>query len=378
MEKLDPHHGFLLCVLTGFFVMLMVWSGDSVGFFLFLSLLFLFLLRLRVPGWENAIGVDFLLILGFMGMLEPLFLVLALMLALFQALYLGRFWGILFALAPLFQVEPLYLGFLVLAGVSGSFLHQWKRESEGRVGVRDDLVQGQLALERLRDELVEAMEEVESRAIVAERARISRDLHDHAGYEIVSASLALQTVKPFLNFEDSELAAMYDNALERLERGTNTMREAVHNLSTVAYLGVDKLEEICRDYQGSGMAFSYFGDTAEISVSQWHVLESCLKESLSNVVRHSQATYVRVTLQAGPHLVWLSVENDGNLSHLSPMGTGLRNLRYRVGTVGGHLSVDNGKLFRVTCVLPIVNPVSQAARPDIFSSQSTGTTHPIA
>ena len=93
--------------------------------------------------------------------------------------------------------------------------------------------------------------------------------------------------------------------------------------------------------------------TLDLPVYLWSVLEACLKEGLTNVIRHSQATQVDVVLDVNPFIVRLCVQNDGEAVGRAKDGVGLRNLRQRARAVGGSISVNDTNGFRLVCVLPL-------------------------
>jgi signal transduction histidine kinase len=211
-------------------------------------------------------------------------------------------------------------------------------------------------LESLQSDLTAALSQVERMTAVAERTRIARDIHDNAGHEIVAAYMSLQTAREMFGVENDDIGVpleLYDSALERLNAGVNKIREAVHNLSAVTFLGVDNLREICQRFPMCDVQFNVYGDTTTVPIYVWTMLESCLNESLTNAARHSSATQVSVDLDVTSHIVRLCIENDGVLGISDKLGVGLRNLRHRSAAIGGSLSVDSGEVFRVVCVIPL-------------------------
>jgi signal transduction histidine kinase len=221
---------------------------------------------------------------------------------------------------------------------------------------RDKTAERYYDLENLQSDLTAALSQVERMTAVAERTRIARDIHDNAGHEIVAAYMSLQTAREMLNSQDSQVIELYDSALERLNNGANKIREAVHNLSAVTFLGVDNLREICQRFPMCDVQFNVYGDTMTVPIYVWSMLESCLNESLTNAARHSSAKQVSVDLDVTSHIVRLCIMNDcltENACRGSRLGNGLRNLRHRAAAIGGSLSVDSSDTFRVVCVIPI-------------------------
>jgi len=83
------------------------------------------------------------------------------------------------------------------------------------------------------------------------------------------------------------------------------------------------------------------------------VLESLLNESLTNAVKHAKPTYITVELDATKHLIRLQIQNDGVIQKDTPIGSGLRNLRYRTVAAGENLTIDKSDIYKLVCVIPI-------------------------
>jgi signal transduction histidine kinase len=236
-----------------------------------------------------------------------------------------------------------------------------KNERERWLRLRDKTAEKYYGLESLQSGLTAALSQVERMTAAAERTRIARDIHDNAGHEIVAAYISLQSARAMLDDQSADALELYDAALERLNNGADRIREAVHNLSAVTFLGADNLRETCRRFPVCPVEFNVYGDTARVPIYVWTVLEACLNESLTNAARHSAAAYVTADLDVTPHIVRLCVENDGTTATGNHSGSGLRNLRHRAAAIGGSLSVDAGDVFRVICVIPIKEDRHEAA-----------------
>jgi len=349
-----PSIGFLFCHIAGLSVLFAFWleSGTTAGFFLLLPLLVLTLSRWRFPNLRITVALDIIICLALSTAWE--YAPYAIALPLFSAMYFGFYWAALAGIYLLFGFEPTLTAILLLSALCGVFLGLWERERQEKLKTRDSSAGRYYELESLQSDLTAALAQVERMTAVAERTRIARDIHDNAGHEIVAAYMSLQTARSMMGPENAEALELYDAALERLDNGANKIREAVHNLSAVTSLGVEALEEICRRFPSPEVAFHVYGDTSKIPMYVWNVLESCLSECLTNVVRHARAKRISVDLDATPHIVRLCVENDGTSGAGGTLGSGLRNLRHRAAAIGGNLSADaEEKTFRVVCVIPI-------------------------
>ena len=353
MKLLTPKLCFLLCNIAGFVLVFALWvhSGELAGFFLLMFLVIMFLLRLRVERSRFTVLLDIAACVATFALWGYAPYVMAI--PLFAAMFLGFYPATLAVAYLLFHFDPLLAVLLVFAQLSGVFLGLWARERAEKLKQRDETAGRYYELESLQSDLTAALAQVGRMTAVAERARIARDIHDNAGHEIVAAYISLQTARDMLSGQDTDALALYDAALERLNNGANKIREAVHNLATAAFLGVENLQETCRRFPACEVRFRAYGDTARVPMYVWTMLESCLNESLTNIARHSAATWVTVDLDVTQHIIRLCIENDGVTKTHRHAGNGLRNLHHRAAAIGGSLSVDAGKIFRVICVIPI-------------------------
>jgi signal transduction histidine kinase len=261
------------------------------------------------------------------------------------------------------------ISFSVFAGI---LLDRWEQEAKNKLKLRDQEANKYFQLESLQEQLSSSTTQIEKQAIVSERSRISREIHDHAAHELVAAYISFQTIRTLLDTENQDNLEFYDDALERLNKGVNQVRETIHNLQPITKLGVENLEDICNRFPGCPVEFVATGDTTKVPAYIWNILESCLKECLTNIARHSKATFVFVELDTTKHFIRFSIENNGTAvtkEKSTGSGTGLRNLRYRVNSAGGNLAIDiDGestknrgaptascyrKVFKVVCVIPL-------------------------
>jgi len=354
--KRTPTTIFNLLNIAGLSLLFGIWlqNVDTLGFILllFLSLMCLIRSRINHPQTPKTILFD-LLITGFAFLIGDIDMAeSALIFLLFQSMYLGYYPIALLLIYFPFVMDFPSIALAISITMLGLILNFWQKERVLRLGQRDTFSQKNYELETLQNELTTALSQVEQMSIIAERSRISADIHDNAGHEIVASFISFQTVRKIMEKNPEKSLELFDKSMDRLNTGVGKMRDAVHNMSAVTFMGVDRMSEICANYEKVPTKFTTSGDMTGVTANVWHVLEALLNESLTNVAKHSKATYVRVELDATKHLVRLLIENDGLTTKSEPVGSGLRNLRYRVTTVGGHLTIDKNETFKVVCVIP--------------------------
>ncbi len=219
----------------------------------------------------------------------------------------------------------------------------------------DDNRKVKYELERTNMELLDASLSASQQAELMERQRIARELHDHLGHDLTGASLALQAYEYVQNDQPEEAEKLLGEVKKRIERGTKSLRETVHNMTPTTLIGVERLEHIAQQFhQYLEVVFHKTGNTLLVSAHQWGLLEACLKEALTNVARHSNASQVKIELHVTNSIVRLSTRDNGTEKHQGLPGSGLRSLQMRSRSMGGSLSFSSTDAgFVLVCVIPL-------------------------
>ncbi|KAF0194144.1 MAG: integral membrane sensor signal transduction histidine kinase [Bacillota bacterium] len=340
----------------GILLLYILWvqtDSGMAGLFLLLVLLTLMLLRWRFPPLGWTIVIDQLAVVGVTFLWDSSRYVLAL--GMFDAVYLGcPFLAIPTVLySVIYKPESILYLLLAQSAFVGMALWGWRNHQEEALRRMDEERSRYYETESFKQELLAANVQVAKMAELSERSRIASEIHDHAGHEIVAAYMSLQTAQALFETDPSQAKELFSEALGRLESGMGDIREAVHNLSPFAEFGVVTLRRLCEKFLHCPVEFIVYGDPSLVSVYQWVILEACLKEALTNVLRHADPNKVRATLDITPHIIRLCVENDGVNKRIGSAGLGLRNLQQRAKAVGGNVSTDQTDCFRLVCVLPI-------------------------
>jgi two-component system sensor histidine kinase DesK len=216
-------------------------------------------------------------------------------------------------------------------------------------------------LRRSRMALIRKQEEVEHMARIAERERISRDLHDLLGH-----SLSLIALK-------AELAG------KLAERDPAAARNEIQDIETAARKALSEVRAAVTGYRQSGLASALAGARASLAaasvqldedVQQFplapaseHVLALALSEAVTNVVRHAGATRCRLGLAREGSVAVLRVADDGRVRDDSELkrGNGLTGMHERAAAAGGTLSILAGSGLTLELRLPLGEPACIAS-----------------
>ena len=197
----------------------------------------------------------------------------------------------------------------------------------------------------------------------AERARISRELHDDINQQLAVLSIELDRIRP--EPLPPHCVKRLNAAVETTHSISKSLRDLSHRLHpprlTPAGL-VAALDNLCRDLSPPHitLTFSHRDMPAEIDDSTTLCLFRVAQEGLLNAVKHSDAAHVWIELAGEPATVTLTVSDDGKgfvINGVPSAGLGLISMRERVEAVGGVLEVQpapaSGTRLRVTVPLRV-------------------------
>jgi signal transduction histidine kinase len=198
-------------------------------------------------------------------------------------------------------------------------------------------------------------DQVRRLAIVDERDRISRDLHDSVIQAIYAQTLALDDVPELIAEEPGEAARRVDEAIDALNAVTRDIRNFIFGLRPVLLESgslVDGLEHLAIELRrNGGVEVSVSIDESQRTADDMPIevvaeLLAVSREALSNVARHSSATRASVELGGSAEQLRLELADDGrgfDAGHAADRGHhGLANMRARTERLGGHFEVLSG------------------------------------
>jgi two-component system, NarL family, sensor histidine kinase DegS len=193
-------------------------------------------------------------------------------------------------------------------------------------------------------EVVELQGDLKELAVVEERNRLAREIHDGLGASLSSLIIQseyLQTMAKdeLLLKEIGELKASAEESIEELRRSLKMMREDFD-----LGVGLEDYVKTFRDRTQVDVKFERSGTPDKLPPESQLALFRVLQECLSNAVKHAGAKKVEVKLHFAPARVHLSVRDDGKGfdTKMPKVGHyGLINMRERAMKVGGEVIIDS-------------------------------------
>jgi len=197
--------------------------------------------------------------------------------------------------------------------------------------------------------LNKAQREARELAVVAERERIGRDLHDLLGHTlsvIVLKSELASRLAPI----DPQRSIVEIQDVERISRDALAeVRRAVRGDSAASF--ADELQRGRTALEAAGVTLASDVASVGLSATQEHELALALRETLTNVVRHARATRCTVQLTVVNDAIRLSVVDNGT-GGVASEGAGLSGIRARVAALGGAVERTGADGTSITITVP--------------------------
>jgi signal transduction histidine kinase len=203
--------------------------------------------------------------------------------------------------------------------------------------------------------------EIHRLAVLEDRERIAKELHDGVIQALFAVGMGLQGAA--LMSEEEEVATRIEGAVGDIDRVIRDLRNYIFGLRP-GILADRKLDEALRHLgeefqQKTGVITVVDVDptvASELTPAAADILQ-LTREALSNVGRHAQAATCRVSLYRGDDRLMLEVDDDGQGFDpgTSRRGDGLTNLEARVRALGGAFSIEStpGKGTTITVALSL-------------------------
>jgi two-component system sensor histidine kinase DesK len=201
--------------------------------------------------------------------------------------------------------------------------------------------------ERQLARLRRAHEEIEGLATIAERERIARDLHDVLGHTLSVIALKSELASQLAETDPARAVAEIRDVEVVSREALSEVRAAVEGYRGRGFSG--ELQRARQALSASGVSLDMDIEPIRLLPKLETVLALVLREAVTNVMRHAQATACRVGLHHADRSLVLTVEDNG-IGGVRPSGSGLAGMLERVRSAGGRLDIDsaNGVAIRAT------------------------------
>lgn len=191
-------------------------------------------------------------------------------------------------------------------------------------------------------------EEIEQLAIIAERERIARDLHDILGHTLSSIALKAELAEKLLTQDKQTQAKQQVSELHQIAR--NALSLVRQTVSGYKHRGLSgEVMELSDKLRQNGFVVALEGDIPQLSARAETALILALTELTTNVLRHSNGNHCTIEFRSSCDKIFVRMCDNGKVQTLVP-GNGLQGIQERLNTLAGELksSIHKGCEFVIS------------------------------
>lgn len=209
-------------------------------------------------------------------------------------------------------------------------------------------------------------------AILQERLRIGRDLHDGVIQSLYAIGLSLEVAGTTIDTSIPKTKEIINNVMENLDRTIKDIRYFILDLTQPEggnQKWPDQLMNLIESFSATGilvqLSYEVAEDTTGFAPHKSQELLYIFREALSNIARHSQAKRASINVYQEGEQLHIFIADDGRGFQLGEIlndgllsGQGLSNMAERVKKLGGEFSVSSqpsqGTAIQITVPLMVL------------------------
>ena len=188
-------------------------------------------------------------------------------------------------------------------------------------------------------ELKEHGKTIKEVAILEERNRFSGRIHDKLGHSVSGSIILLEATLLIFDTQTQKAKENISRAVDNLRNGVDDIRKSLReerpklpilNLTEIKVV----LEQFTLEY-GIAAGIEINSDLENIQIEIWQCIHENLKEVLTNLLKHSNATYFKLSITVTNKIIRIEYINNGVIGELGKKGIGLMSIEERTSFLGG-------------------------------------------
>jgi signal transduction histidine kinase len=235
---------------------------------------------------------------------------------------------------------------------------------------RQEADRARKAAELANDQLREYAAQVEEVAILRERNRLARDVHDTIAHGFTSIHMQMELIEALLQHNPAEAAVRMAQVRDQVRESLDEVRRSVHALRPLQveqHVGISAIRQLVETFRrttGVAADLAHTGTPRELPAAHELCLYRTAQEGLTNAFRHGRAQRARIRIDYSDDRVMLAVEDDGagTPPAVTGGGLGIVGVRERAAVLGGKVTAGpaatGGFVLQVT--LPLVRGTAMA------------------
>lgn len=216
--------------------------------------------------------------------------------------------------------------------------------------LRDTSKERSILLEKKNNELMEKQDYEINMATLNERNRIAMEIHDNVGHLLSRCLLQLGALMA-INKEE-KLKENLSSIKDTLSQAMDSIRSSVHNLHDESIDLHAQISGLVENFKFCSISLDYdIAGTVDKKLK--YCLIAIVKEALSNIIMHSDASEATVTLREHPALYQLIIQDNGKVTGYNlENGIGLSNISERVKAFNANFDINTDNGFKIFISIP--------------------------
>ena len=169
-------------------------------------------------------------------------------------------------------------------------------------------------------------------ATVSERERIAQDLHDLLGQTLTMIALKSEIADRLFEKNPAQAKLEISDIRDTAKTALSDVREAVAGLNTTSL--AKELQRAKKILDSANIRLLALKELPNLDPKYDQVLGLVIREAVTNIVRHSNATQTSINLVQGEGQLQLNIGDNGRISKLNE-GAGINGIRKRIEQLGG-------------------------------------------
>ncbi|GAA0133555.1 two-component system sensor histidine kinase LiaS [Paenibacillus sp. YSY-4.3] len=203
-------------------------------------------------------------------------------------------------------------------------------------------------LQQFGEQEVVEKEQAAEKAVLEERRRLARDLHDTVSQQLFAIHMAASSLPKVLELNEAQAQIVLDQLIQMSNMAQKQMRALIAQLRPMELVGktlAEALDQWFPDYcrQNGLRGMKDMDLQGALSEAKEHQLFLIVQEAMANIVKHSGAKLVSLSLREGPRQVVLSISDDGQgffSNGAQKQGSyGLTTMKERAEKLGGNVEI---------------------------------------
>lgn len=219
-------------------------------------------------------------------------------------------------------------------------------------------------LEEAHHQLAQSVEQEQELAVLRERTRLAREMHDTLGHALVLITVKLEAAQRLRERDPERCDQELESTKEITRESMSALRASIANLRTPALQRKGIKQALIRSLDelgqraGLDVSHTFQGELENLADPLKETLWKVSQEAFTNIEKHAHAQHVTLSLRhkegnliltiqddgIGVPVACYQAQEDGSLACHSPEGHyGLRGMLERVESIGGRLSLRSGE-----------------------------------